>query len=72
MASVLKVISASLVTLFAVLAFTVVYVLFLVRGTQATSFELLQVYTIRSPLYWLLVAALLAALWWLFRGWLKS
>ncbi|HEY6763651.1 MAG TPA: hypothetical protein VI386_02680 [Candidatus Sulfotelmatobacter sp.] len=72
MARVLRLLSASAVTLVAALAFTIVYLYASVRGARAVSVEALQAVTIRSPIYWPLLLLVLAGVAWLFRGWVKG
>ncbi len=66
----LKITSAILVAVCAVVLFTVAWVLAQARGAKATDVSGLPAMTIYSPFYWLLVAAILAGVWWLSRRWL--
>jgi hypothetical protein len=72
--TVVKVLSALLVAIFAVIAVTFVYcyVQLVKRGLAAATKDALLIVLINSPVYWLLEAAVLAAVWWLFRGWFKT
>jgi len=49
--------------------FTVVWVVAHNRGADGIDVSLLPAMTLRSPLYWLLVSAILAAAGWLCRRW---
>ncbi len=40
------------------------------RGVKASGVQILLAITVYSPFYWLLVAVILAILWWLCRRWL--
>ena len=70
MMTVLKITLAIFVAVCAVALFTVAWVLALTSGDKATDVSGLPAMTIHLPLYWLLVAVMLSAVWWLSRRWL--
>jgi uncharacterized membrane protein (DUF106 family) len=63
----LVVVSASACTL---VLFTVVWVLAQNRGADGIDVDLLPTITLHSPLYWLLVSAILTTAGWLCRRWM--
>jgi hypothetical protein len=71
---VVKVLAVSLFAIFAVFVVTFVYCYHQLtkRGVATASGAYLWGLLLNSPVYWLLVVAVLAAVWWLFRGWFKT
>jgi hypothetical protein len=67
----IKFLSASLVTLIVLLIFTILYLWWHIHGdgTRATGVNLMLYMTLGSPVYWLIVGAIMAGLSWVFRGW---
>jgi hypothetical protein len=66
----LKFMLVGFVTVCGLLVFTYFWVATQSRGSKATTLSGLSVLTLHSPLYWLLVAAILTGSWWLSRHWL--
>jgi hypothetical protein len=66
----LKLLLSVFIYVVAATVMTVVYVTVQSRGAKAVGADVLIAWTIYSTLYWLLLAALLAALWWPLRRWL--
>jgi hypothetical protein len=71
---VIKVLSVTLIAVFALAVVTFVYVQWVLtrRGVADAGATYLMSMLLSSPVWWLLVAAVLAVIWWLFRGWFKS
>jgi hypothetical protein len=67
--TVLKVILTSLFALFAVAVVTYAYAVRAMGAAKAIGVEALLALTVQSPVYWFMVAVVLAAIWLLFRGW---
>lgn len=70
MMTILKVVLSIFVAFCVLVVFTYGWVVAQSRGTKATGLDVLRAITIYSPLWWLLVAALVAVIWWLCRRWL--